>query len=149
MPHRNTCPAPQTRPPAARRGVAAVEFAVVLPLLALFVAGIAEFGRALTARQVLNDAARRACRAGALPNRDTAAITAEVQQVLTDNGLNAAAATITVLVNGQSVDAATAVQDDQICVQVSVPFSQVAWVPALFMSQSSVVSATLVMRRQG
>lgn len=132
-----------------RWGIAAVECALVMPFFAIFLLGIAEFGRALAVRQVLNDAVRKACRTGALPNKTSANITSDINDILTDNSISTTAATITIKVNGASVDASTAVKNDQISVQVSVPYSQVGWVPALFMSSSASLSATLVMMRQG
>lgn len=48
-----------------RRGVAAVEFAFVLPLLLLLLVGIWELGRILHVQTILNGAARDAARLGA------------------------------------------------------------------------------------
>ena len=58
------------RRPARRaprdRGAAAVEFALLLPLLALLVFGIVDFGRALNAQITLTQAAREGARMAAL-----------------------------------------------------------------------------------
>jgi Flp pilus assembly protein TadG len=51
-----------------RRGVAAVEFAVVLPLLLLLLVGIWELGRIINVQITLNNAARDAARLGAQAN---------------------------------------------------------------------------------
>jgi len=48
------------------RGAAAVEFALLLPLLALLVFGIVDFGRALNAQITLTQAAREGARMAAL-----------------------------------------------------------------------------------
>lgn len=48
------------------RGAAVVEFALILPVLVLFVFGIVEFGRAYSARIQLTGAVREGARAGAL-----------------------------------------------------------------------------------
>ena len=58
------------------RGAAAVEFALVLPLLVLLVAGIADFGRAYYLQTTLSGAAREGVRAMALKNDQGAARTA-------------------------------------------------------------------------
>jgi Flp pilus assembly protein TadG len=131
--------------------VAAVEFVLVLPFLAVFVNGFVELGRAIMVRQVLNDAARKACRKGILPNQDNTAISQDVTNILTDNfsSTSASDATITILVNGQAVDASTAKKNDQISVKVSMPFADVAWTPPFFLSNNAVESETLVMARQG
>ncbi|MBA3498415.1 MAG: pilus assembly protein [Gemmatimonadales bacterium] len=48
--------------PRHRRGQALVEFALVMPLLLLFLVGIIEFGRGWNSHQVITDAAREAAR---------------------------------------------------------------------------------------
>ena len=58
------------------RGAAAVEFALVLPLLVLLVAGIADFGRAYYLQTTLSGAAREGVRTMALKNDAAAARTA-------------------------------------------------------------------------
>ncbi len=56
----------------ADRGAAAVEFALVLPLLVLLVFGIIDFGRMLTTKITLTEAAREGARAAALIDADAA-----------------------------------------------------------------------------
>lgn len=58
------------------RGAAAVEFALVLPLLIVLVMGIIDFGRVYSAQQTLTNAAREGARAMALGQSDAAARTA-------------------------------------------------------------------------
>lgn len=53
------------------RGAAAVEFALVLPVLLLVLCGIVDFGRALHAQVVLTQAAREGARLAALGAPDT------------------------------------------------------------------------------
>ena len=55
------------------RGAAAVEFALVAPLLLLLVLGIAEFGRAYNISTTLSAAAREGARTMALQNSTSAA----------------------------------------------------------------------------
>ena len=55
------------------RGAALVEFALILPILVLFVFGIVEFGRAYSARIELTAAVREGARAAALGNDGVAA----------------------------------------------------------------------------
>jgi len=55
---------------APDRGAAAVEFALVLPLLLLIVFGIIDFGRALNAQITLTQAAREGARLAALGQPD-------------------------------------------------------------------------------
>ena len=52
--------------PSKDRGAAAVEFALVLPILMLIICGIIDFGRAYNAQITLTNAAREAVRVWAL-----------------------------------------------------------------------------------
>ena len=63
-------------------GNAAIEFALVFPLLLLIVFGISEFGRALRTVQALNTAAREGARLAAVTAPDQGAVTARVNEVL-------------------------------------------------------------------
>jgi Flp pilus assembly protein TadG len=58
------------------RGAAAVEMALVLPVLVLLVLGIIDFGRVFNAQQTLTYAARSGARVMVLQNSSSAAITA-------------------------------------------------------------------------
>lgn len=60
----------------SERGAAAVEFAILLPLLLMLVLGTIEFGRAYNAQITLTNAARDGVRVMAINNDATAAKTA-------------------------------------------------------------------------
>jgi Flp pilus assembly protein TadG len=62
--------------PRTERGAAAVEFALVLPLLVLLFAGIAEMGRIYYLQATLSGAAREGARVMALQNNVAATVTA-------------------------------------------------------------------------
>jgi len=76
------------------RGAAAVEFALVVPLLLLLVVGIAQFGRAYNISTTLSAAAREGARAMALQNSTTAARTA-AQTAAPGLGLSAGQISVT------------------------------------------------------
>ena len=61
------------RPTERDRGAAAVEMALVLPVLVAILLGIIEFGRVLNTQQVLTHAAREGVRAMVLENSPVAA----------------------------------------------------------------------------
>jgi Flp pilus assembly protein TadG len=132
-----------------RAGGAAVELAILAPILAGVVIGMFQMSRIVMIKEVLCDAARKGCRTGIYPNRANADITADVNNILTDNNLTSSNATITILVNGNAVDASTAKQNDQISVKVSFPLTKVGWLPLFFDSGITVSSETVVMMRQG
>ncbi|MBV9126276.1 MAG: pilus assembly protein, partial [Planctomycetes bacterium] len=58
-------PGPVSRGPGKKRGaIAAVEFALVAPLLFLFIIGMFEISRGMQVKAMLNNAARKGCRTG-------------------------------------------------------------------------------------
>ncbi|UKA53165.1 pilus assembly protein [Arthrobacter sp. FW305-BF8] len=63
---------------SSERGAAAVEFAILLPLLVMLVMGIIEFGRAYNAQISLTSAARESVRVMAISNNPASAKTAAV-----------------------------------------------------------------------
>jgi Flp pilus assembly protein TadG len=72
------------RPPAGKlrdRGAAAIEFALVLPVLLLVVFGIIDFGRGLNAQITVSQAAREGARLVAL-GQSSAIVTTRVQAVM-------------------------------------------------------------------
>jgi len=80
-----------------RRGQAAVEFALVLPLLLVMLVGIIEFGRAWNEHQVITDAAREAARKAAIFDESITAdsITNTAEAALAAAGIDPSTATIT------------------------------------------------------
>ncbi len=78
-------------------GSAAVEFALVTPVLLLFLLGIFDFGRAWHAHNVATESARVGARIAALSQAPTAdSIRSAVRNSLQAGSLDPAAATITV-----------------------------------------------------
>ena len=80
-----------------RRGQAAVEFALVLPILLIMLVGIVEFGRAWNLHQVITDAARESARKAAIADASVtqAQIEAVANSAMTAAGVDPAQATIT------------------------------------------------------
>jgi Flp pilus assembly protein TadG len=68
-------------------GAAAVEFALVLPLLLLVVFGLVDFGRALNEQILLGRAAQQGARAAALRQTDTVTRTETAARPLVDIGV--------------------------------------------------------------
>jgi Flp pilus assembly protein TadG len=132
-----------------RSAAVVVEFAVLAPILFFLFIGMNELSRGFQVREVLSDAVRKGCRTGVQPQTRSATITSDVNNILSDNNISASSATVTILVNGNAVDASTARQGDQISVKVSVPVSQVYWAGTFFLPASDIESETIVMMRQG
>ncbi|MGI5862200.1 MAG: TadE family protein [Myxococcales bacterium] len=95
------------RPGALSRGAAALEFALVLPLLLLLVLGGIDWGFYFFAEQVVVNAAREGARAGSLETLDDTAARADAEAAarlfLSRGGLDAASAAVSVSLTGDSV----------------------------------------------
>ena len=125
-----------------RRGVAAVEFAVVAPIFFLMVIGILEFGRALMVQQVLVSAARVGARQAVTLN----ATATETTTTVTDYTDNAAVPGVAVVV---SPDPNTAAPGDVITVTTSVAFNQISWMPTPWFLGGKTLNSTSSMRKEG
>jgi len=85
------------------RGVAAAEFALLLPALLLILLGIIEFGMIMYGREVVTNAAREGARAGIVqgpPKRTEGDIITIAETYLTNTGINSSNVTFTVTGEG-------------------------------------------------
>src|SRR5258708_3459547 len=110
---------------ALRCGAAAVEFAVVAPLLFSVVLAIMEFGRGIMVAETLSAAARAGSRAASLSGATTASATT----IVTSNLTGITGTTVTMTVNGATKNASQSVSGDTVALAVSVPYSSVSWLP--------------------
>ncbi len=110
--------------------------------------GMFEMSRGIMVKEVLNDAARRACRIGILPNKANSDVTATITNILSDNNLPTTHITTTIQVNGVTVDCSTAQQSDRISVQISIPTSDTFWISTYFLKSTSLESDSITMMRQ-
>jgi Flp pilus assembly protein TadG len=134
----------------SRRGAAAVELAIVLPLLAFLLFGVLEVGQLLNVQTILENSAGvggRMASSGVSTN-------AEVQQAIikaVTNNLKSAypsangenvAVTVENLTN-PSLDVSQATQLDKLRITVSIPFRDVRWVASgiFFTDDATRVSA--------
>ncbi len=112
---------------AGRRAATAVEFTFLAPVIFLMLLGIIELGRGLMVKHLLTHAARQGCRLGIIEGKSTADIANAVTAALAPSGI--ASDTVSVQVNDNMADAITAKDGDEITVVVTVPVSQVTWLP--------------------
>ena len=126
-----------------RRGAAAAEFAVVVPVFLTLTVGCIELGRAIVVQQLLTNASREGGRiAGYDTTTSTSTVTAAVNNYLSN--VNISGATTTVSPSPPSA----ASDGQQISVTVSISFNSVSWLPRPFFLGGQTLQATSVMCRQ-
>jgi len=133
-------------PAGPRRGVAAVELAVVLTFIILpLLLGLWEVGRMIEVQQILTNAVREGARSAAsgAPNTNTS-VQNVVKNYLSTAGLPTADVNVVVAdLDGKDVSQAGYL--DKVKVTASIPFSDVRWsVTSMFVSPSTKISATAV-----
>jgi Flp pilus assembly protein TadG len=119
-----------------------VEFAIVAPVLVLLILGMIEYGRLVMCQQVLTNATREGARAAVLDGATASSVNTVVSNFLTASRVHGA--TITVDPSSPSSAAFGA----PVTVSVSVPFSQVSWLPTPIFLGSKTLTASTVMRRE-
>jgi Flp pilus assembly protein TadG len=115
---------------------------MVAPVFFLLIFGLIEFGRMVMVQQFLTNATREGARVGVLDSSTTSEVTSAVNAYL--NSANINNATITVSPNPPS----NAVYGALVTVTVSVPFSQVSWLPSPMFLGSTTITASSAMRRE-
>ncbi len=122
-----------------RRGGTAVEMAIILPILFLFVFGAIEFGRANVMRHTTDNAAYRAARRGIVPGATATEVENIARGVMDVVGARGVQVTITPRV--------IQLDTEQIRVQVDVPFDENGLLPGFFL-RGKTISGTCSMRRE-
>ena len=113
------------RPLGKRRGAAAVEFAVVAPVLLIMVFGMVDMGRMIMVQQLMNDAAREGARTAALGGSSFGEVSSRVSAFLDATGVDASRVQIELT----PINLAAAERGDLVTVQLSVAFADVSWLP--------------------
>ncbi|MEZ6065946.1 MAG: pilus assembly protein [Planctomycetaceae bacterium] len=151
------------RPQQARRGTTIVETAVVMPVFALFLAALIEFGHAYMTIGTMQAATKSAAQIGSLDDRTTADIVARVNQVMSSA---VRTGTMQVLVKngsqfdqpgatGESIDIDTLPDvevgsletSELFIVEVRIPYNDVAIMPP-FWARNITLTARSVMRHE-
>jgi Flp pilus assembly protein TadG len=123
-------------------GASAVEFAVVSPVFMLLVFGMIEYGRMVMVQQLLTNAAREGARVGVLDSSTSTEVTNAVKNYLT------AAKITTPTVTCSPTNPSSATYGQSVTVTVSVPFSQVSWLPSPMFLGGKTLTAQSAMRRE-
>lgn len=126
-----------------RRGIAAVEAALTLPLILLMLLGMWEVGRMVQVQQLVENSAREAGRQASTGLRTLSEIEAQARDYLTHAGISTTGMTLTCqnLTDATRSDPTTATQLDRFKLVVSLPTSNVRWVAVgPFITDSRMVS---------
>ena len=125
-----------------RRGAAVVEFAIVAPVFFLLVFGMIEYGRMVMVQQVLTNASREGARRAVLDGVADADVISTVDTYLTNASISGATTTVTTTapVPPDVAESRT--------VTVTVPFTQVSWLPSPMFLGSTTLRASSTMRRE-
>jgi Flp pilus assembly protein TadG len=142
---------PRAQRTDSRSGSAAVELAVVLPVLVTLLVGIWEVGRMVQVKQIMSNAAREGARCAAVGSHTPADVDATVKAYLAGVGLNTTGYTVRVdnitqdptpQPNSPSDDPSAANQLDRLRVTVTLPFNNVRWVILKQITNVSTLTAT-------
>jgi Flp pilus assembly protein TadG len=133
----------RVRPSGSRRGAAAVEFAVVAPLLFLLILGIIEIGRMMMVQQVVTNAAREGCRKAVLAGATEDQVYAVIDNYLTGSGISGHTRAVSPSLTG-------ATMGEAVTVTVRVSYDNVTWLPlgAVQWMKGKQLQASVVMRKE-
>jgi Flp pilus assembly protein TadG len=142
-------PDPKLPPKGNRRvGTAAVEFALVAPIMFLFFLGIFELGRTFMVMELMTEAARVGCRKGIIEGTSSQQIQDAVTTFLNNSGINSQQVSISINdSSANTIEAKDTPAYTEITVVVSVPVSKISWVPNPFFT-SGILSGQFTMRRE-
>ena len=140
--------------PEHRRGAAAVELAIVLPIFFMVVMGIVEFGRAMMVGQLVTNAARHGAREAAIDGSTNSSVATTVKSFVSSSvGVAESDVTVDIVVepgagNPDPLDFLGNAQPKDICkVTVKVPYDKVAYVAGRYLAGKD-LKGTCIMRHE-
>lgn len=125
-----------------RSGAAAVEFALVAPLLFMLTLGMMEVSRMVMVKQLLTNASREGARLAVLPGTTSAEVLELVSNELTAYSVNG------VRVQVQPASLASAVAGTPVTVSLDVEAASVSWIPTPLFSFNQTLNASTTMRKE-
>lgn len=115
---------------------------MVAPVFFLLVLGMVEYGRMVMVQQVITNASREGARRAVLDGATTAEVTTVVNDYLASGSISGGTVTVT---PNPPTDAEFG---DPVTVSVSIPFTEVSWLPSPMYLGGKTLRATTVMRRE-
>lgn len=128
-----------------RAGISLVEVAITVPLLMLVLFGLLEYGWAFLRAQDIQNAARHGARLGVVNGATAAEVTAGVDQLMLDAGLESSGYTITLT----PADPASLAPGQLLTVEVTVDYDNIDLVDAPFIPVPSRLRGETSMAREG
>src|SRR6476646_7135017 len=141
---------------ARRPAAAVIEFAVVVPVLLMFVLWIIEYGRMLMVAQVTTNASREGARYAVQADTTAAGVDPNVHDYLKSASVPDAAITTVALEYYNAANTwvtcttpSTMAQGTQVRVRVEIDFTKVSWLPStVFVPSGTLLKGTTVMRKE-
>ncbi|WP_220498155.1 TadE/TadG family type IV pilus assembly protein [Rhodopirellula sp. JC639] len=127
---------------ASRRGAATVEFALIVPVMLTFTFGLIEMGRISIIKEAVVQASREGARVGIRPTASIEDIQARINEELAIMNISSANVVITPSYLGE------AEPGDDIRVRITIPITDVSYVPGFFAFEGMDIVAETVMRRE-
>jgi len=128
-----------------KRAIAAIEAALLFPLLVFLLMGLLEYGWMFVKKQECNHAARQAARVGCVEGATNADVIAEVDRLMTSAGMGSSGYTLTIA----PPDVATALAGESITVTVTVPYSAIDLTGAPFLPVPGSLNGRTSMAKEG
>lgn len=128
---------------SGRKGVAVVEFAVVMPVIVLLLMGSLEMGRAVMVRHMLEETARAGCRVAAFENGTKQDVVDIVAAAMTAANIDS----YTLTINPDPPESLDAFEP--VTVTVSVPYLDVSWLPSSRFMENATLTGLCVMPAEG
>ena len=129
----------------ARRGLVAVEMALLLPLLLVLLFGMLEYGSLFWRAQQIGSAARQGARVGALPSGTSASVTSAVDTLMNSYGLGGSGYTVTLT----PANPASLASGESFTVSISVPYTAIQLTKFPVPTPTDLVRSTTMAREGG
>ncbi len=127
------------------KGVAAVEAAVILPLLLVIVFGVIEYGWMFLKAHQITNAARSGCRVGIRPYADASNVITEVTALMATAGITGATiTTIPADITLENVGVGATIE-----VVITVPWVNMAIINFSLLPQPTNLRASVAMAKEG
>ena len=128
-----------------KRGVSAVEAALLMPLVLIVLFALLEYGWMFLKANQIQAAARHGARVGAVEAASSADITAAVAQAMTDAGLGGSGYVLTIAPS----EAASAPVGTIVSVTVSVPYTNIELMGMPFLPAPAELAGATSMAKEG